>query len=117
MLLCGCASTIQTKTVYKDRIVTVYEKDSIFIKERSDSNTQTRNDTVYIHTTDTREIIKYAYKHKTDTLTQIDSIPYPVEVEVNRLTDWQKKQIGGFWILLVAIFLFIGWKVRCFVVK
>lgn len=94
-------------TQYRDRIVE--HRDSIYIKEDTRTSERQRNDTVYI----TTEKLRYFYKDKlrSDTIVQTDSIPYKVEVPVNILTDGQRKQIAGFWFLLVVNIAFVTFKI------
>lgn len=107
-LLASCKGPeVIYRTQYKDRIVE--HRDSIFIKEDSHTSERQRDDTIYI----TTEKLRYIYKDRlrSDTIVQTDSIPYKVEVPVNILTEGQRKQIYGFWFLLVANIAFVAFKI------
>lgn len=109
LLLCSCGTERQVvyQTQYRDRIVE--HRDSIFIHEDTHTSERQKGDTVYI----TAETVRYVYKDRLrcDTLVQRDSIPYKVEVPVNILTGWQKRQIAGFWVLAVGIVLYVVWRI------
>ncbi len=98
--------TIRTEIEYKDRlqIDSVYIKDSIYVRQS--------NDTIYVD----KWQYKWIYKELIDTayICHTDSVPYTVEVvkEVNRLSDFQRNCIWGFWILLVGIIVVIVLKIR-----
>ena len=64
--------TIKTEYIQQIKYDSIYSKDSIYI--------QSKGDTVYINKTN----YKYKYLLRTDTICKIDSIPYPVRVEVER---------------------------------
>lgn len=112
LLLCSCSPRIVTVTEYKERYHTLYERDSVHVKDSVNTDTYIKGDTVF------RDKIQYRYiywsKSKNDTVIQRDSIPYPVEVykEVNVLTWWQQTQIKMFWTLLSALLLWVGWRKR-----
>jgi hypothetical protein len=93
------------KTEYRDNYIrdSIFQLDSVFIRERGD--------------TVTIERYRYIYKDKTtrDSIYINDTIrvPYPVEVEKKvkaRLNGWQNFQIwcGRFALLLVWLFLMRG---------
>lgn len=106
LLLCSCSPKIVTVTEYKERYHTLYERDSVFVKDSIYNKIFVKGDTVF----DTKTIYLYRYRDviKSDTTVIRDSIPYPVEVfkEVNVLSWWQQTQIKLFWILSA---IFAGW--------
>ena len=104
---CGSSQQVVYQTQYRDRIIE--HRDSIFIREDTRTSERQRGDTVYI----TDETVRYIYKDRVrrDTLIQRDTIPYKVEVPVNVLTGWQKRQIAGFWILAAGIVLYVAWRI------
>ncbi len=88
---------IKVQTEYRDRIVydSIYQHDSIYIKDKGD--------TLYIYKYQDKYI--YSAIHDTVSVERIDSIPYAVEVvkEVNKLTTNQKNMIRGFWFFILII--------------
>ena len=108
-LLSGCKSTQvpviveRTHTEYVTRIDTTFVHDSIFHKE------YIRGDTVYVYKD--RWHNKYVYAH--DTIARTDTIPVIKEVEVPApyVPDYYKHCTRGFWLIVVAIVLWIGIKV------
>ena len=105
-MLCVSCSTIKEipveKITYRDRVVekikidSVYQYDSIYLERVSD--------TIYMN----RYKYLYRYKMLRDTayISQIDSIPYTIEVvkEVNKLNSFQKGEIRALWLLICIIF-------------
>lgn len=92
----------RTDSVYIERIK--YDSIEIKVKEYS------RQDTIY------RDSLVVRYKHRVDTIHQVDrdSIPYPVEVvkEVERSLNWyEKTMIRLGWCLIALIVAIVGWKV------
>lgn len=102
-MLSGCKTIkyvpVETvRTEYKDKLRiekdTIYQHDSIYVRDFGD--------TVFV------EKYKYLYKYRDrilkDSVFINDSIqvPYPVEVEVNKLTRWQSWQIISFRIMVLA---------------
>lgn len=92
----------RTDSVYVERIK--YDSIEIKVKEYS------RQDTVY------RDSIVVRYKHRVDTIHQvdIDSIPYPVEVvkKVKAPLNWyEKTMIRLGWCLIALVFSAIVWIV------
>jgi hypothetical protein len=85
----------------------VYKHDSIYIKEK--------NDTVFIEKWHTR--IAYRDRLRTDTLHVTDTfrisniVEKTVEVEVNKITGWQKAQIWAGRIFMAIWILTIGWLI------
>lgn len=104
-LLSSCKSVeyiqvpvVHTDTVYQSKLVhdSIYQHDSITIRERGDS--------VWIERWHTR----YVERERTDTVYKSirDSIPYPVEkrVEVPRDYSWSEKTLMKLgWLMLAAI--------------
>jgi hypothetical protein len=92
----------KTDSVYVEKIK--YDSIEIKVKEYS------RQDTVY------RDSVVVRYKHRVDTIRQVDrdSIPYPVEVvkEVKAPLNWyEKTMIRLGWALIVLLVAIVGWKV------
>ena len=92
----------RTDSVYVERIK--YDSIEIKVKEYS------RQDTIY------RDSIVVRYKHRVDTIHQVDrdSIPYPVEVvkEVKAPLSWyEKTMIRLGWCLVALVVAIVGWKV------
>ena len=71
------------RTEYVDRVL----RDSIYVE--SNTNTITRNDTVFVD----KVLYKYKYINKTDTVSRVDTVTVVQEVikevETNKLKDWQ----------------------------
>lgn len=93
------------QTHVRDSIVTKTQHDSIYVKVKE----YERNDTIY------RDSLVYQYVLRNDTIrvSNIDSIPYPVEVPkyIERdLNTYQKTFIRLGWAFILAILAFIGWK-------
>ena len=92
----------KTDSVYVEKIK--YDSIEIKVKEYS------RQDTIY------RDSIVVHYKHRVDTIHQVDrdSIPYPVEVvkKVKAPLNWyQKTMIRLGWCLIALVFSAIVWIV------
>lgn len=92
----------KTDSVYVEKIK--YDSIEIKVKEYS------RQDTIY------RDSIVVRYKHRVDTISQVDrdSIPYPVEVvkKVKAPLSWyEKTMIRLGWVLIGLIVAVVGWKV------
>jgi hypothetical protein len=92
----------KTDSVYVEKIK--YDSIEIKVKEYS------RQDTVY------RDSVVVRYKHRVDTIHQVDrdSIPYPVEVvkEVKApLNLYEKTMIRLGWCLIALLVGIVGWKV------
>ena len=106
-LLTSCKSVeyiqvpvVHTDTVYQSKLVhdSIYQHDSITIRERGDS--------VWVECWHTR----YIERERTDTIYKSirDSIPYPVEkrVEVPRAFSWSEKmliELGWAMLALIAV--------------
>jgi hypothetical protein len=111
---CGKIRYVPVETI-RDNYITNYTRDSIYLRD-SVSREVVRGDTVTITTT----AYRYLYKDKIvrDTVLQIDSIPYPVEVRIpgpvtNVLTSWQAFQVWSGRIGLAVIALVLGvWWIR-----
>lgn len=92
----------KTDSVYVEKIK--YDSIEIKVKEYS------RQDTIY------RDSVVVRYKHRVDTIRQVDrdSIPYPVEVvkEVKAPLNWyEKTMIRLGWCLIALVVAIVGWKV------
>lgn len=101
----------QEKTIYKEieRVDTVFQNVYKYIHEKGD--------TVFVR--DSVILYRYKYLTKCDTVLQVDSIPYPVEVtkEVRVRNGYDKFTARGFWIytatiLLGLIFLVVRWHIK-----
>ena len=93
------------RTQVRDSLITKVLHDSIFIKVKE----YERNDTIY------RDSLVYQYVFRNDTIriSNIDSIPYPIEVPkyIERdLNTYQKTFIRLGWAFILALLAFIGWK-------
>lgn len=99
--------TIKERIEYIDRIEydSIYKRDSIYIKAIGE--------TIYCYKD--KYVYKYQFIHDTTFVSQVDSIPYTIEVE-KPFSRWEvaKLKIGGFAISLLFILLLvaIGWGVR-----
>lgn len=104
----GCSPRILVREVVKDSLIVrtvldsvyLYEKDSIFIKQKGD--------TVFFE----RWSIRYKDKiiEKKDTTyidkVQVKEVPVPAQ-----LTWWQKWQIRSFWWLFGVVAIVAGWQI------
>lgn len=104
----------KTDSVYVHSI----KYDSIYIHEKDSSSVTQKGDTLYIEKWNTKWAFKY--KLKTDTLTKIKNVPYPVPVEkiveVEKKLNWFQQLFIGLGklaaiagILWLAIVLFKGY--------
>jgi hypothetical protein len=93
--------------------VMVYQRDSVYIRERAD--------TVFVDRFRTR--VTYRDRLRFDTVRVLDTVRIvstemvSVEVEVNRLTGWQWFQLwcGRFFVLilvLIGVYLIVKWKLK-----
>jgi hypothetical protein len=98
----------QTRVQVQTQIdsVLVYQRDSIYIRERSD--------TVFVEKWHTkiayRDRLRIDTLRSSDTIRILDTVTETKEVEVNRVTGWQWFQIYAGRILFFGILLFIGFK-------
>lgn len=113
ILLSGCSPRIVERISYKHdttyvdrlRIDSLYQRDSIFIRETGD--------TVWVYTEKIRD--RFRLIRDTVSLVRIDSVAYETikEVEVERqLTWWQSTRIGAFWWLIGALAAALLWIFR-----
>lgn len=113
ILLEGCSPKIVERISYKHdttyvdrlRIDSLYQRDSIFIRETGD--------TVWVYTEKIRD--RFRLIRDTVSLVRIDSVAYETikEVEVERpLTWWQSTRIGAFWWLIGALAAALLWIFR-----
>lgn len=102
---CSTPKTV-TLTQYRDRVQidTITRTDSVYISRI----VREKGDTVFV--TDT--LFKFKYLDKTRDVYVHDSVPYPVEVQVPVRTRnaYDRFTARGFWVLLVIVLLFVGWK-------
>lgn len=103
----GCSPRVLVREVVRDSLIVrtkldsvyLYEKDSIFIKQKGD--------TVFFE----RFSIRYKDKliEKKDTTyidkVQVKEVPVPAQ-----LTWWQKLQIRSFWWLFGVVAIVVGWQ-------
>lgn len=94
----------KTKTEYISKVDTTIIRDSIFIDR------YIKADTIYL----TKEKYKYITKIKCDTLYRVDSIPVikEVKIEVPVVPPYYKKIHKYFWILLILVIGFGGYKIH-----
>ena len=93
------------RTQVRDSLITKVLHDSIFIKVKE----YERNDTIYHDSL----VYKYVFRNDTILISQIDSIPYPIEVPkyIERdLNTYQKTFIRLGWAFILALLAFLGWK-------
>lgn len=112
-LFTGCSPKIieSIRTEYKT--VTDYQHDTLW-RDR-EKIVREKGDTVFVKETET--VYKTRYRDRTDTLFVRDTLTQfvekPVEVKVPReLTWWQRTQMYGFRLILVAGLLYLGVKHR-----
>ena len=116
LLFSGCSPRIVERveyrhdTTYVSRVdsLWVFEKDSVFVREKGDTVFQ------YV------ERIRYRDRVKVDTLLKIRVDSVAVErtkvVELEKpLSWWQKAKLGGFWWLLGAVVALLLWTFRKFI--
>ena len=114
--LTGCRSVKYIPvTEYRDRYVS---KTDSFIKTDSvylhDSVTVfAKGDTVYIAKIRFKDRLKYIYNAKTDTIAVHDSIPYPVNVEVekrqsalDKVFAWLGKMAGILFVVFAVLIVY-----------
>lgn len=94
----------KTKTEYISKVDTTIIKDSIFVDRFI------KADTVFL----TKDRYKYIEKIKRDTLYRVDSIPIikEVKIEVPVVPNYYKKINKYFWILLILVIVFGGYKIH-----
>lgn len=109
-ILCACS---QVRTVVEVREHYVHDTtqvvDSVW-RDRVQYVMQ-RGDTVY--KTDSVIFCKYKIQERVQVVTSVDSIPYPVEVvrEVRVRSGYDKFVSWGFWLLISALILALGWRI------
>lgn len=101
----------QEKTIYKEieRVDTVFQNVYKYIHEKGD--------TIFVR--DSVLVYRYKYVTKCDTFVQVDSVPYPVEVqkEVRVRNGYDRFTARGFWIytamvLATLIFFVVKWYIK-----
>lgn len=108
---CKSVKYVPVETIRHDSIyITQHQKDSIYLHDSI--HIREKADTILIEKWHT----KYIEKQVRDTLIQIerDTIPqpYPYEVEVPaQLSWWQKTRLHLANAVLLALAVFIGWKI------
>ncbi len=109
-ILCACT---QVRTVVEVREHYVHDTtqvvDSVW-RDRVQYVVQ-RGDTVY--KTDSVFFYKYKIQERVQVVTSIDSILYQVEVvkEVRVRSGYDKFVSWGFWLLILALILALGWRI------
>ncbi|MBQ5901020.1 MAG: hypothetical protein IIW86_04070 [Clostridia bacterium] len=97
----------QVKTITERDTLTLQLHDSVYITVREfvKGDTVRKDSTVY----------RYIYRdiNKVEYVTKLDSVPYPVEVQVPvRVRNWYDKATSwGFWLLLIAFFVCMAFKI------
>ena len=108
LILSACKTV--TKVVTVPEIHTEYVHDTIsHVDSIYQSHTViVRGDCEETHDT----ILKFKFKEKIVESITVDSVPYPVEVEVpvKYVPAYYKRVSTGFWILLAIIVIIVGWK-------
>lgn len=114
VLLTGCTKTIyvpQTRTEYeyKERVDSLYIRDSIFVTEKQ------KGDTIFINKY--KERIREKVVMRNDTIIKTDSISYPVEVTK---TEYKMSRFQSFFFAvgIAALVILIAWaviKIRAFI--
>lgn len=106
ILFIGCKAQIQyvpiesvksdTTYVFRFKVDSVYQKDSVYVNVKGDTVTEYRYKYVYRYVNNTDTV----YISKVDSI----SVPYPVEA---KLSAWQQVKVnyGGWAILFVLIFV------------
>lgn len=99
-----------TKVVTVPEIHTEYVHDTI---SHVDSIYQSHTVIVRGNCEETHDtIFKFKFKEKIVESITVDSVPYPVEVEVpvKYVPAYYKRVSTGFWILLAILVIIVGWK-------
>lgn len=99
--------TVAHDTTYVERlrIDSLYQRDSVFVRERGD--------TVFIYTEKVRD--RFRLLRDTVRLVQIDSVAYETvkEVKVEQpLSAWKTAKIRAFWWLVAGLFAALLWIFR-----
>lgn len=118
MLCPSCKTIEQVATISKqDSIRTIVRTDSVYIWERDSVYIKEKADTVFITAERWRYRDKIILQSDTVVVSKIDSIC--TITEVNRLTKAQHNMIVGFWVVLAMLIAFIGlavWRI-CVTIK
>ena len=104
----GCSPRILVREVVRDSLIVrtkldsvyLYEKDSIFIKQKGD--------TVWIERWSIRYKDKIVEKKDTAYIDQVQIKEVAVPAQLNW---WQRWQIRSFWWLFGAVAIVIGWQI------
>ena len=92
-----------TTYIDRERIDSIFQKDSIYIREKGD--------TLYIYKE--RVSYKYRYIHDTTYRVRTDTLTVETTKEVEKPLTWaQQTKIGAFWYLAVSLFLCLLWIFR-----
>ena len=104
----GCSPRILVREVVKDSLIVrttldsvyLYEKDSIFVKQKGD--------TVWLERWSIRYKDKLIEKKDTTYINKVEVKEVPVPAELNW---WQKWQMRSFWWLFGVVAIIVGWQI------
>ena len=104
----GCSPRILVREVVRDSLIVhttldsvyLYEKDSIFIKQKGD--------TVWLERWSIRYKDKLVEKKDTTYINNVEIKEVPVPAELNR---WQRWQIRSFWWLFGVVAIVVAWQI------
>ena len=104
----GCSPRILVREVVKDSLIVrtvldsvyLYEKDSIFVKQKGD--------TVWLERWSIRYKDKLIEKKDTAYINNVEIKEVPVPAELNW---WQRWQMRSFWWLFGVVAIIVGWQI------
>lgn len=108
LLMSGCSPRILVREVVRDSLIVrttldsvyLYEKDSIFVKQKGD--------TVFFERWSIRYKDKLIEKKDTTYINNLEIKEVPVPAQLNW---WQRWQIRSFWWLFGVVAIVIGWQI------
>ena len=108
LFISGCSPRILVREVVRDSLIVrtkldsvyLYEKDSIFVKQKGD--------TVFFERFSIRYKDKLIYKKDTAYINKIEIKEVAVPAQLNW---WQKWQIRSFWWLAGVLVIFLAWQI------
>lgn len=108
LMLSACKTVTKVVTVPEIRTEYVYDTISQVDSIYQSHTVIVKGDCEETHDT----IFKFKFKEKIVESITVDSVPYPVEVEVpvKYVPAYYKRVSTGFWILLAILVIIVGWK-------
>lgn len=104
----GCSPRILVREVVKDSLIVRTTLDSVYLYEKDSIFTKEKGDTVFFERWSIRYKDKIIEKKDTAYINNVEIKEVAVPAQLNW---WQKLQIRSFWWLFGVVAIVVGWKV------